>query len=1469
MKTPASFGRTLMASILLVLAARTASAHYCGPPVIRCRPGDIVTYYIISDMAEFGDSFYAVDFQDNPGVAPVVYYTPVARVAGMYVFVAQQYGINGVDLHWSFPPNFADGVCFVDIVVQPDLITTAGEYPYSSYAGDPVNMFTGELVLREPADLNLGGPMPLFFRRYYASRLQTGGAVNSRLGNNWSHNFDWRAVLVVTNKAVIVSPEGLQVKFDQSGTNWVLQSPTNYPFQLVNSGTDVVFGDPRDQRLFRFDTNGLLIAISDGKGNTHALMYTNNFLLAQVSDGLGRALTFAYAGPRFLRTVSDGTRTNTFFQIEVGDDFNLLSSTDPLGHSTTYAYDNSKEVGSLLISKTYPAGNVDYAQVYDNEGRVIQQTRFGSNLTSFSYDTNSLVTTASNAQGQVNLFAHSHSGQFLSLTDSSGNVVALGTNTQGRANSITDRFGGTVRIAYDPLSGKPVAQTNTDGTVTQFTYTNRTVMGIRFYELSSVALPDGAMEQFDYDAGGNLLATTDRAGNRTRMGYNARGQLTAITNPAGGVVTYTYNADGTQAARADAETGTTGFFYDSLGRLTNALASDGASLRTSFDLADRIISIIDEQTNTTVYAYDNNDRLTAITNTLGRVTAQFSYDDGNRLTNVTDALDRRTTSIYDLQDRLTTVTNRNGNRYLMGFNSQQRQRTVTDPAGRNWSIGQNIESVPVSFTDPLGNVLRHAVDAAGFVTATTNAQGQAIVFGRDAMHRLTTTVNSLGQLDQYRHDSRGLLTNTTFSAVGSASYAMNELGLLTNLTDQIGSQWKFSYTPLGRLSSIVDPLGRSNAVSYDGRGRAWRFAYADGSAQTNNYDLSGNLNRLNFSDGTNITFDYDALHRLTNAPGLLLAYDALNRVTNTTSSGINFGASYDPDGRLTNVTYNDGEFSVAYAYDSRDRLVQVRDSLTSARLDFFYDDAGRLTNAVRANSANGIYDYDPVGRVTRIREGSFMDLQYALNAAGEIASLSATTPLSLAPAAGNTNALTFDAGHQISSSGYGYDARGRLIASPARTFAWNAASQLVRAGALTNGYNGAGNLVTRAVAPGTTRYHYNHAIGLTPIVGEQNAGTGRFERYYVWTPGGQLLYLIDAAGGNAVSYFHFDRVGSTLALTDAAGTVTDAYAYSAYGILVARTGASLQPFTYIGRFGVRYDPQSGLYQMRGRYYDPATARFLSRDPVWPRPGDPLSLNPYNYAANNPLLYVDPSGADLHTTQITIEARIVQTELSSGLNLGIRYNLDAYGGAPMATGQGFERLPGESDLSPVREPAGWNRMSMLEMTGSRFRPMTYLKPLLKDLGTGPGNRMLAGFGVDQYRPNSSYYCRPPQPISPVSPIVMMFLGTEMLGVNVYSALLNVQQHTRPSGVYSAGAWFVAASIGVHPDILEPRGLAFVNGRMVEPKIEDIIRSVYWYDDYYRWLQCDYYPGDSPYCWFGDSTLLGGSGGLYLQRVEAVQ
>jgi RHS repeat-associated protein len=131
-------------------------------------------------------------------------------------------------------------------------------------------------------------------------------------------------------------------------------------------------------------------------------------------------------------------------------------------------------------------------------------------------------------------------------------------------------------------------------------------------------------------------------------------------------------------------------------------------------------------------------------------------------------------------------------------------------------------------------------------------------------------------------------------------------------------------------------------------------------------------------------------------------------------------------------------------------------------------------------------------------------------------------------------------------------------------------------------------------------------------------------RFLVWTPNGLLLYAIDAAT-NAPSFYHYDRQGSTLALTDGSGTVTDKYAYSPYGELLAQEGPSTQPFRFLGAFGIR--SEGTLCQVRARYYDPQTARFLSRDPAVPRLSDPRTLDPYLYALGNPLRYVDRDGAD--------------------------------------------------------------------------------------------------------------------------------------------------------------------------------------------------------------------------------------------------
>ncbi|RLA72170.1 MAG: hypothetical protein DRG24_03640, partial [Epsilonproteobacteria bacterium] len=55
--------------------------------------------------------------------------------------------------------------------------------------------------------------------------------------------------------------------------------------------------------------------------------------------------------------------------------------------------------------------------------------------------------------------------------------------------------------------------------------------------------------------------------------------------------------------------------------------------------------------------------------------------------------------------------------------------------------------------------------------------------------------------------------------------------------------------------------------------------------------------------------------------------------------------------------------------------------------------------------------------------------------------------------------------------------------------------------------------------------------------------------------------------------------------------------------------------------------EGDLYQMRRRYYDPETASFLSREPIWPLIERPAMLNLYQYALANPLTMVDHSGLE--------------------------------------------------------------------------------------------------------------------------------------------------------------------------------------------------------------------------------------------------
>ena len=110
-------------------------------------------------------------------------------------------------------------------------------------------------------------------------------------------------------------------------------------------------------------------------------------------------------------------------------------------------------------------------------------------------------------------------------------------------------------------------------------------------------------------------------------------------------------------------------------------------------------------------------------------------------------------------------------------------------------------------------------------------------------------------------------------------------------------------------------------------------------------------------------------------------------------------------------------------------------------------------------------------------------------------------------------------------------------------------------------------------------------------------GSGTLLRRYI--PGGAIdarVAYIEGAGTDPadIRYYHADRLGNVAALTDDAGEVVDRYAYDPFGNEVTGAPTSGQLFRYTGR---KFDPETGLYYYRARYYDPALGRFLQTDPV--------------------------------------------------------------------------------------------------------------------------------------------------------------------------------------------------------------------------------------------------------------------------------
>ena len=1103
---------------------------------------------------------------------------------------------DGVDNDCDGATDAADSDC------KPP--RTQSEARRGGSSGDPVSTLTGELYFSSAPDLDLGGPLPVQFRRYYASGLLAAG-VTGTMGDNWRHNFEIAAT-ETTNTADIVDAMGRTIHFDRVGSTWLLEGPFEVGYQLVDEGSGLAMADPIAERIWHFDNTGLLTAVSDFAGNVLTVTQGADGVAA-VSDGLGRTLTFTYAGGR-LTSVDDGTRT-----VQLGYTSSQLTSvTSPELGVTGFSYDAS----AWLLSVTRPEGNTPWTQTYDGSGRVATQTDAETNVFTFAYAGD--TTTIADPLG--GLTSHVHVGRSLtSWAQPSGATTTFGYDSQGKRTSVTDPAS---RVASRTYAGGQleVSSTDRDGLMVDYTTTTIYAGGLELERIAAVSYPDGTNEQLSWDSRGKLIAITDRDAAVSTFEWNDNGQPLRIVDRAGAELLYTYDAAGRLDTATDLAGNVTTYGYDALGRRATIGRPDGTSRVVVWDDDDRITSITDERGLTATYTWDANDNLITSVDRWGGTTT-YDYDDLDRLTSYTDGAGNTASVSYDALGRLASQTDRNGNTTTFAYDADGNSTGYTDPDGQTWPRTQDASGYLTSVSDPLGNTLTMTRDDQGRVTESTSAESRKSTMTYDSMGRVASVTNALGETMTFTYDIRGNVTGVDLGSGVSATYALDDHGQVTTLTDPNGETWTFGYDATGRRISETDPLGNETRIEWDTRNRQSRFILPGSLGDvTITYDAIGNVTRQAYSTGLQLDFTRNEQGLIETGEGLSLGYHTNGWVTD--SNGVTL--AHDAGGRTTSVTLAAGK-TVTYTYDKRDNVTSVTDWL-GGTVSFTYDDAGRPVSIERSNGVDTTIGYDGDNFVVGIDEsaGTTALSSIALERDGRGNTTRADRTLPLEPTTPPADAtLSYDAANQLTSATH--DARGRVLTLAGRTYTYNTASQL---DSYTEGgqtvafaHDAFGRLIRRTEGGTVDEFVVNYGLDEPAASIQRRDGTDL--RYFVHTPAGELLYSIDAATG-AREFHHFDEVGNTLFLTDDAGAVTSSFAYSPYGEIVDSTGTSETPFTWGGRFGVMREPGTALYHMGRRVYDAETMRFLTREPR-PELGHPQLIDPYVYAVGNPLRYVDPTG----------------------------------------------------------------------------------------------------------------------------------------------------------------------------------------------------------------------------------------------------
>ena len=985
-----------------------------------------------------------------------------------------------------------------------------------------------------------------------------------------------------------------------------------------------------------YDSNGLLIASTDADGNTTTFIHNTSNQVDIVVDRAGNTNSYVYDGNGNVTVI-----TNALKQI-------TLNGYDGINDKINTA------IGYFTNANFVTLQSNDYT--FDGNGLMLT-SKVGAYLTNgvthylmtsgFTYNANSQVVTSTDGNGNVTSNLYDPTGNLLSTTDAMRNVTSNTYNTAGLMTSSTDPLGNVTTNYYDSSAGNLLATAVLD--------TNNNILSTNSYS---------------YDADGNQTNSTvwRRVGGTwtnatTSYVYDGQNRVTQTIDPYNHTNTVVYDGNGQHSQIFDKLNRETQYFYDDRGNLTNTTYPDGTSEQSFYDAAGRRTNSTDRASNATSYVYDALNRVHQTIYADSTTNTTF-YDAAGQMSYTLDAFGTTNTAYgYDAAGRRTSVVNAWGIPGLQmstsyGYDNNGNQTSMTDNSNRTTSYTFDTLNRMRKTTFPDNTTELTGYDAAGRRIAGTNQDNVVTLFGYDGAGRLSSMTNAVGAaqqiVTQFGYDEAGNQISQIDALNRTTTYSYDNLGRRTSRTLPGTQSESFGYDPEGNLISHTDFNGLTITNGYDQMNRMTNRCGGTTTLELYGYNLNGQMASRTDAGGS-YTWVYDARNRLktngTPVGTLYYTYDSNGNLTNmvsATSNGVSVGYRYDALNRLTNVvdygligtkntayTYDQvgnlqtlqypNSVSNLYQYDLLNRLTNLTWKLTTTTLGTFYYQLGltgnrtNLNETITGTNRGYAWSYDNLYRLTNegITGGAPTGtLGYGYDPVGNRTNRTVGT-LSLA-----NQSFAFNTNDWLSTDVY--DSNGNTKTNGANVYLYDYANRLTNAnsGSVKIVYDADGNRIER-IASGTTTLYLvatQNPTGYPQVVEEFTAGgTTNLSRVYTYG-----LALISQRQGTTNYFFGADGHDSTRFLTDGSGAVANAFAYDAYGNLIASNATAQTAYLYTGE---QFDGVLGTYYLRARYMNQNVGRFLTMDSYEGYNEDPLSLHKYLFGNANPVNTRDPKGCD--------------------------------------------------------------------------------------------------------------------------------------------------------------------------------------------------------------------------------------------------